>query len=77
MLKSILDLEGVKLLSKKEQQQIKGGMPCCDPSTECCQPWGLNGGCALHWQCTSIGGTCNCPSGCNYCFTDYVYCGCA
>ena len=37
MLKNILNLKGVKTLSKAEQRNVKGGFgPTCNPVQECC-----------------------------------------
>lgn len=37
MLKNILNLNGVKTLSKEEQRKVRGGAsPGCNPAEECC-----------------------------------------
>ena len=50
MLKNILNLKGVKTLSKEEQRNIKGGGRCCNPALDCCSfcgacGAGFNGSC--------------------------------
>lgn len=47
MLKNILKLKGVKMLSKEEQRNVKGGF-CCDPLLECCS---LCGACGSQGTC--------------------------
>ena len=40
-MKDLKKLKGAKMLSKKEQQVIKGGKPClyfCAPMATCCTP---------------------------------------
>ena len=40
MLQDILKIQGVKVLSKAEQKNVKGGGTCCDPELDCCMPGG-------------------------------------
>ena len=69
MLSELKALLGVKVLTKGEQKNLKGGKPCCDPLTQCCNLYCPS-------TCVGQGGFCNCTSGCQYCYTDYQYCGC-
>ncbi|WP_202110889.1 hypothetical protein [Flavobacterium hydrocarbonoxydans] len=42
MLEKILNLEGAKELTKKEQKAIKGGLKdCIDPSTNACKYYSI------------------------------------
>ncbi len=72
MLNELKSLLGVKVLTKEEQKMLKGGGPCCDPITQCC----IVPQVCINTLCVQQGGTCNCSSGCAYCFSDYLYCGC-
>lgn len=68
MLSKLKTLPGVKVLTKGEQKNLKGGRACCNPAQDCCF---FGPGC----NCMG-GGFCNCTGGCTYCYTDSHYCTC-
>ena len=58
MLKNILNLAGVKELSKNEQKNVKGGR-CgnCNPAEDCCHLCQSNG--CVYLSCGSCPGNCS------------------
>ncbi len=59
MLQNILKINGVKVLSKAEQKNVKGGR-CgdgCDPAEQCCFTCGSSG---CYWTFCQTGCPCNC-----------------
>ena len=63
MLKNILNLKGVKVLSKGEQRNVRGSgtMVSCDPAEDCCALCSCG---VSNWFIPN-GGSCGSPTSCN------------